>query len=94
MKKLITLLLALIMIVGILASCGGTKPAETTKTPSESGNKPQESGNATGGNETTGTTEPTLPPEKTLNIDLETLDYGNRESSTFTTGQQVTPSLQ
>ncbi len=79
MKKLIPLLLALIMIVSVFAACGGTKTPETTKDPAASGNQPQDSGNQTTG--TGGTQDPgaTVDPSKQLNIDLDSIDYNNKE---------------
>ena len=79
MKKLLTLLLALVMVVGVLAACNDSSNApETTKKPTDSQKDP----NATqGGDGTPGATDPvdTTPVEQKLNIDLEGLDYGNRE---------------
>ncbi len=76
MKKLIPLLLALVMIVSVFAACNNTKAPETTKDPAASGNQPQ---GTTGGNQTPGETEPQIPPEETLNIDLDSIDYGNQD---------------
>ena len=78
MKKLFTLLLALIMVVGVLAACNNSSTGpEPTKKPATSQKDP----NATPGDGTPGATDPidTTPIEKKLNIDLESLDYGNRE---------------
>ena len=77
MKKLIPLLLALIMIVSALAACNNT-PAATSgqETP-----KPNASQNNQTNASTPAETDPDdlLPDEEKLNIDLEGLDYGNRE---------------
>ena len=80
MKKLIPLLLALVMIVSVFAACGPKTPAQSGDKPGASTPKNEAStpsGNGTG-DSTDGTTTPT-DPTKQLNIDLDALDYGNRE---------------
>ena len=78
MKKLIPILLALVMIVSVLASCNNT-PAATTKDPAASGNNAQTSGNQQ--QQTTGNQDPgvQIPVEKQLNIDLDAIDYKDQE---------------
>ncbi len=76
MKKLIPLLLAIIMIVGVFAACNDTKPAATTKKPSES--EPKDTGKATGDASGDVIVDDT-PTEEKLNLDLDAIDYGNQE---------------
>ncbi len=83
MKKLITLLLALVMVVGAFAACTGDKPAVTT--PEGTDPKPVESTPApstnNGGNGTTGgtSTDPLPPTAYDLNLDLDAIDYGGED---------------
>jgi len=80
MKKLIPLLLALVMIVSVFAACGPKTPAQSTEKPDGS-KGPQASGDKDPGKEPGDETDPVVPvdPTKQLNIDLDALDYGNRE---------------
>ena len=84
MKKLITLILAVIMIASLFAACNNNpNPPETTKKPAGS-EQQKETGGATGGDGTGDATDtPAKDPEKTLNVDLDALDYGNREFYIF-----------
>ena len=84
MKKLITLILAVIMIASLFAACNNNpNPPESTKKPAGS-EQQKETGGATGGDGTGDATDtPAKDPEKTLNVDLDALDYGNREFYIF-----------
>ena len=65
MKKFIVILLALVMVLSVFASCGGnqgaTTPQKTTPKPSDPG---------TGGDVTV-----EVPEDEQINLDLDTIDY-------------------
>ena len=67
MKKLILILLALIMVVSVFASCGG---GGSESTPKQTSSKP------TGGTEGPGDD---VPENEQLNLDLEQIDYGGEQ---------------
>ena len=63
MKKLIALMLALITVIGALASCGGNKPADTTAPAVTEGASNPEGTDSSSETTTEGNTEPTVQPE-------------------------------
>ena len=63
MKKLIALTLALITVLGALASCGGNKPSDTTTPVTEGANVPESSGSNTSDETTKENSESTVKPE-------------------------------
>ena len=68
MKKIILLALALLMVVSVFASCGGTQIATTpNKQSTPQGSTP---GNNGGGDVVD------VPEEQKLNVDLDSIDYG------------------
>jgi len=82
MKKFLALILAITMLAGVLISCNDTPAVTTEEKPPESSAKPN-SGNTDPKNTDSGTpseTDPvdTTPAEEKLNIDLDQLDYDDR----------------
>lgn len=85
MKKLITLILAIIMTASIFAACGGNTPADTTGKPSES--TPENTNVSTPGDTSESTpigTHPTCPPRGPfLSFNLDDLDYDGKDVYVF-----------
>ncbi len=85
MKKLITLLLALVMAVSVFAACTGNKPAATTPSDNPVKDAPDGSNPApgTGGTDVSGTppveTDPPIDESQLLNLDLDAIDYGGED---------------
>ena len=79
MKKLLPLLLAIIMVVSVLAACNDT-PAQTSGAPKETQKKEESQINQTDST-TPAETDPvdTVPEEEQLNIDIDALDYNNKD---------------
>ncbi len=76
MKKLITLILAIVMTASIFAACGGNTPADTTGKPSE--------GTPGDTNESTPDDSPIIDcPGPQPGFNLDDLDYGNKEVHVF-----------
>ena len=77
MKKLITLILAIVMTASIFAACSGNTPAATTEKPSES--TPGDT------NASTPVETPTIcpPPGPPLGFDLDDLDYDGKDVYVF-----------
>ena len=84
MKKIITLLLAIVMIVGCLVACNKTPETSQNGGKETPGETPASTpGNGDPGNDDPGNSEDQTPPEKKLNLDLEELDYGGIDFNVY-----------